>query len=64
MKVTYTDDCLYDILVDMVSYVQSCQEPTERMAYLKEIAQTGLFHDAIGKVVEINENEVVVVEEY
>lgn len=64
MKITYTDDCLVDILVDMVSYVQSCQEPTERMAYLKEIAQTGLFHDAIGKVIEVTEKEIVVTIEY
>lgn len=64
MKVTYTEDCLVDILVDMVSYVQSCQEPTERMAYLKEIAQTGLFHDAIGKMIDVTDTEVVVTIEY
>ena len=51
------------ILEEMLSYVQSLTIE-ERTNYFKEITQSGLFHDAIGKVVEIKENEVVVVEQY
>lgn len=63
MKKKYSVGSLEVILGEMASYVQSLtiEETTN---YFKEIIQSGLFHDAIGKVVEINENEVVVVEEY
>lgn len=63
MKKKYSVGSLEVILEEMASYVQSLtiEETTN---YFKEIIQSGLFHDAIGKVVEINENEVVVVEEY
>ena len=63
MKKKYSVGSLDVILEEMASYVQSLtiEETTN---YFKEITQSGLFHDAIGKVVELKENEVVVVEEY
>lgn len=63
MKKKYSVGSLEVILEEMASYVQSLTIE-EKTNYFKEIIQSGLFHDAIGKVVEIKENEVVVVEEY
>lgn len=63
MKYTYSVDILEVILEEMASYVQSLTME-EKTNYFKEITQSGLFHDAIGKIVEIKESEVVVVDEY
>lgn len=64
MKKTYREVNLEDILTDMVMYVNVITNQEERMNYLKELAQTGLFHNAIGKVVGIKDSEINVVEEY
>ncbi len=63
MEKIYTDDCLIDILNEMISYAQECHAQ-ERMDYLRELAQVGLFHNAIGKVTEINDTEIKVITEY
>ena len=60
-KIDYKD---YEQLFDnMVSYLQSCDERDVK-AYIREIAKTGLFHDAFGKVVEIKESSVLIETEY
>lgn len=64
MKNTYTEVNLEDILTDMVSYVYANTTQEERINYIKELAQTGLFHDAIGKVVVIKNNKIIVEDEY
>ena len=63
MKKIYSVGSLEVILEEMANYIKSLTIE-EKTNYFKEIIQSGLFHDGIGKVVEIKENEVVVVEEY
>lgn len=50
-------------LEDIKSYLLSCTD-TERKAYTQELAQTGIFHDAIGKVIDVQDNGIVVLTEY
>lgn len=43
---TYERDDLASILREMASYVESCEDTS----YFQEIVNTGLFHDAVGRV--------------
>lgn len=56
----YTQEQLAEILREMASYVESCQD----YSYFQEIVNTGLFHDAIGKVLENFGDEVNVSTDY
>lgn len=60
---TYTEDDLVKILADMLGYAMNCNKE-ERWAYLKELSSCGLFHDAIGKVLDVTEDKVEITEEY
>lgn len=62
-NITYTEQDLPSILIEMASYIQDCDEE-QKLGYLKELSQSGLFHDAIGKVERISEIDIQVVEEY
>lgn len=63
MKKKYDESHLIEVLVKMVGYAMDCSNEEKRI-YLKDLANTGLFHDAIGKVLEIKDGNVLVTEEY
>ena len=63
MKKKYDESHLIELLVKMVGYAMDCTSE-EKRSYLKDLANTGLFHDAIGKVLEITNDKVLVTEEY
>lgn len=63
MEKKYDESHLVEVLVKMVGYAMNCSNE-EKHSYLKDLANTGLFHDAIGKVVEIANDKVIVTEEY
>ncbi len=54
---------LIQILRDCISYLSDCSE-IDKEQYLKEFAKTGLFHDAIGNVIEIKDDIILIEEEY
>lgn len=57
----------YDDLADIVGEVISYLEDTDDSSlegYFEELTRTGLFHDAIGKVVGRTNNSVMVENEY
>lgn len=56
----YTQEQLAEILREMASYVESCQD----YSYFREIVVTGLFHDACGIISEDFGDSVVVVTDY
>lgn len=47
----HTVNDLVDILEDMANYVEHCQSVGDESVngYFREIIETGLYHDAIGK---------------
>ena len=49
MEKKYDESHLIEVLVKMVEYAMDCSNE-EKRSYLKNLANTGLFHDAIGKV--------------
>lgn len=51
MIIKYKSSQLPEILRDMASYVENLEEDCERDYYFTMIVQTGLFHDAIGKMI-------------
>lgn len=52
---------LYFVLQEMAEYVKN-SEDCEKANYLAELSTTGLFHDVMGKVVEVTDNNEVIVE--
>lgn len=64
MLVTYETDQLAEILKEMASYIENTNEHDEKQYFFEQITQTELFHDAIGKIVDQNEDEVTVTTEY
>lgn len=54
---------LSEILTEMASYIESTDE-SSLMDYFNEIIKTGVFHDAIGKVVYREEDSVTTINEY
>ena len=67
MKRVYTPADLTAILQQMMEYAEASSEGDKEF-YLVGLASCGLFHDAIGKVVEIEDSnektEITVLEEY
>lgn len=63
MEKEYDESHLIDVLVKMVGYAMDCSNE-EKRSYLRDLANTGLFHDAIGKVLEITNDKVLVTEDY
>ena len=61
---TYKAEALAVILREMADYLTDNCNQSEYAGYFQEIVQTGLFHDAIGKPVEISENSVTVITDY
>jgi len=64
MLVTYNSNQLAEILKEMASYVENLEEPCEEQYYFEHVIQSGLFHDAIGKIVDQKEGGVTVTTEY
>lgn len=54
---------LKDILIIMQSYIESANNE-DKNAYLQELSMTGIFHDAIGKVVDKTTSDIIVNTEY
>lgn len=62
------------IIADILSYIEQTEDSNERNQYTNELnetkdnwdslIETGIFHDAIGKVVNKKSNEVEVAIEY
>lgn len=63
MKRVITCDDLADIVCEVVSYLEDTDESSLE-GYFNEITSTGLFHDAIGKVIERKGLSVTVETEY
>lgn len=63
MKKTYTPNDLKEILEVCISYIQNTDEDSKR-DYFLDIVGTGLFADAVGKVVRCNPREVETTTEY
>lgn len=64
MRQTVIKEDLYFVLQEMAEYVKNCED-CEKANYLVELSATGLFHDVMGKVVEVTDfNEVIVETEY
>lgn len=61
MRQTIIKEELYFVLQEMAEYVKNCED-CEKANYLVELSTTGLFHDAMGEVVEVTENNEVIVE--
>lgn len=61
-KEVYTEKEIEVVLTIMQYYLGSCSKE-ERCNYLIELSNTGLFHDAIGKVIS-NNVEVIIDTEY
>lgn len=60
----YTTKNLPTILRMMADYCEECESENESTEYFNEIAKTGLFHDAIGKITEVKDGVVSVTEDY
>ena len=60
---TRTSEDLVGILKEMISYLDNIDEQ-DISAYAKDIANCGLFHDAIGKVKSIHTDKIIVLTEY
>jgi hypothetical protein len=63
MKRVINCDDLADIVCEVVSYLEDTDESSLE-GYFNEITNTGLFHDAIGKVIERRGLSVTVETEY
>lgn len=64
MSRTITKRELADILRECASYVESDENYTSNLYYFAEITNSGLFHDAIGKVIKRETNKVIVTTDY
>lgn len=64
---TYTKDDLKNILSQMVDYIDNTEEDINEQYFL-EISNSGLFHDAIGKIKKISKQndttQIEVLEDY
>lgn len=73
-NIIYTSNDMDLILSDIQSYIEQTSDENERIQYTNELNETknnwdsliesGIFHDAIGKVVNKKSNEVEVAIEY
>lgn len=79
MKKTYyySKQQVTDFVTQCTDYAMAC-EPNERDTYMAELydiinedvdvwfnlCTSGIFHDAVGKVLEMNDNEIVVTTDY
>jgi hypothetical protein len=73
-NIIYTSNDMDLILSDIQSYIEQTSDENERIQYTNELnetknnwdslIETGVFHDAIGKVVNKKSNEVEVAIEY
>ena len=73
-NIIYTSNDMDLILSDIQSYIEQTSDENERIQYTNELnetkdnwdslVETGVFHDAIGKVVNKKSNEVEVAIEY
>lgn len=61
MRQTIIKEELYFVLQEMAEYVRNCED-CEKSNYLVELSATGLFHDVMGKVVKVTDNNEVIVE--
>lgn len=61
MRQTIIKEELYYVLQEMAEYIKNCED-CEKENYLIELSATGLFHDVMGKVVEVTDNNEVIVE--
>lgn len=52
MIVNYSPKDIKRVLVMMAEYALECEEEQELQYYFEQMTATGLFHDAVGKVVE------------
>lgn len=57
----YRPDRIREVLMMMADYALNCEEPQELQYYFEQIVGTGLFHDAVGKVVVSEEPGKVIV---
>ena len=79
MKTFYTELDKVNLLIEIEEYIEQCPSEEEKKDYRKELyevkdgdfltlCESGVFHDAIGKVVNVRENwgkmEVEVETEY
>ena len=65
MEIKYNPTELPALLAEMASYATECiANGNDCKDYFAELAQTGLFHDAIGKVIDNDGNEIVVTTDY
>lgn len=55
---------LIDVLKEIISYLENDDNHADFSTYLQQLANTSLFHDAIGKVVEMTDGNVLVAEEF
>lgn len=62
MRIISKED-LSGILMEMASYIESTDDGA-LADYFYEISTTGLFHDAIGKIVYREEGSVTTISEY
>ena len=73
-NIIYTSNDVDLILSDIQSYIEQTSDENEKIQYTNELneaknnwdslIETGVFHDAIGKVVNKKSNEVEVAIEY
>ena len=73
-NIIYTSNDMDSILSDIQSYIEQTSDENEKIQYTNELnetknnwdslIETGVFHDAIGKVVNKKSNEVEVAVEY
>ena len=61
MRQTIFKEELYFVLQEMAEYVRNCED-CEKEYYLVNLSKSALFHDAMGKVVEVTDNNEVIVE--
>lgn len=59
----YRPNDIRQVLADMAEYALGCEEQ-ELQYYFEQMTETGLFHDAIGKVVKREEGKVIVSTSY
>ena len=61
MRQVIIKEDLYFVLQEMAEYVKICED-CEKEDYLVNLSKSALFHDVMGKVVEVTDNNEVIVE--
>ena len=61
MRQTIIKEDLYFVLQEMAEYINSCED-CEKEYYLVNLSKSALFYDAMGKVIEVTDNNEVIVE--